>query len=154
MGLILGRPQDSATGVNQKLAAAESCIIQAACRVCNGCQASATGACIHKSKLQARSHMHGFTKQSLYKKYGPTLKQVWTHFRQVSRSEGFPLTGLFHPWAQWDLGLDTLENSSRRAAVVAVVAPERARPSGGDYKRGGITREGGLQERGRLQERV
>ena len=36
------------------------------------------------------------------------------------RSEGFPLTGLFHPWAQWDLGLDTLENSSRRA--VAAVA--------------------------------
>ena len=28
-------------------------------------------------------------------------------------------TGLFHPWAQWDLGLDTLENSSRRAAVAA-----------------------------------
>ena len=38
------------------------------------------------------------------------------------RSEGFPLTGLFHPWAQWDLGLDTLENSSRRAVAVAAVA--------------------------------
>ena len=43
-------------------------------------------------------------------------------------SEGFPLAGLFHPWAQWDLGLDTLENSSRRAVAV-VVALERARPS-------------------------
>ena len=40
----------------------------------------------------------------------------------IYRSEGFPLTGLFHPWAQWDLGLDTLENSSRRAAAVAAVA--------------------------------
>ena len=38
----------------------------------------------------------------------------------VCRSEGFPLTGLFHPWAQWDLGLDTLENSSRRAAAAVV----------------------------------
>ena len=56
-----------------------------------------------------------------------------------NRSEGVPLTGLFHPWAQWDLGLDTLENSSRHAAVVApppggtppppARPPERARPS-------------------------
>ena len=29
----------------------------------------------------------------------------------IYRSEGFPLTGLFHPWAQWDLGLDTLGNA-------------------------------------------
>ena len=47
------------------------------------------------------------------------------------QSEGFRLTGLFHPWAQWDLGVDTWENSSRRAvvAVAVVVALERARPS-------------------------
>ena len=36
------------------------------------------------------------------------------------RNEGFPLTGIFHPWAQWDRGLDALENSS---AVVAAAAP-------------------------------
>ena len=56
----------------------------------------------------------------------------------IYRSEGFPLAGLFHPWAQWDLGLDTLENSSRRAVAVvavAVVALERARPSCRVYKR-------------------
>ena len=41
--------------------------------------------------------------------------------RVVYGREGFPLTGLFHPWAQWDMGLDTLGNSSRRAAVA--VAP-------------------------------
>ena len=38
----------------------------------------------------------------------------------LCRSEGLPLTGLFHPWAQWDMGLDTLENSS--AAVVVAAA--------------------------------
>ena len=37
---------------------------------------------------------------------------------KTSQSEGFPLAGLFHPWAQWDLGLDTLGNYSRRAVVV------------------------------------
>ena len=47
----------------------------------------------------------------------------------LSRSEGFPLAGLFHPWAQWDLGLDTLENSSRRVVVVAprgMFSPQKA----------------------------
>ena len=34
------------------------------------------------------------------------------------RSEGFPLTGIFHPWAQWDMGLDTLGNSSPTAAAL------------------------------------
>ena len=43
------------------------------------------------------------------------------HHRITNRSEGFPLTGLFHPWAQWDLGLDTLENYSRLAAAATVV---------------------------------
>ena len=38
------------------------------------------------------------------------------------RASVFPLTGLFHPWAQWDLGLDTLGNSSRRAVAVAAAA--------------------------------
>ena len=32
------------------------------------------------------------------------------HLRGVyGRSEGFPLTGIFHPRAQWDMGLDTLD---------------------------------------------
>ena len=48
-------------------------------------------------------------------KLGPGVKNLI----YICRSEGFPLTGLFHPWARWDLGLDTLENSSRRAAVAA-----------------------------------
>ena len=33
----------------------------------NGCQASAAGAWIHKSRLQGTSHMDGFTQLSLYK---------------------------------------------------------------------------------------
>ena len=55
------------------------------------------------------------------------LKTLCNLLWQNYRSEGFPQTGLFHPWAQWDLGLDTWENSSRRAVAVAavvVVAPE------------------------------
>ena len=66
-GLILGRPQDSATGVNQS-----SWPALTALRSLQH-QASATGACIHKSKLQARSNVHEFTKQGLYKKHGPTF---------------------------------------------------------------------------------
>ena len=49
---------------------------------CNECmdpqkQASSkiTYAWIHKNKLQARSHMHAFTQQSLYKKYGYILSK-------------------------------------------------------------------------------
>ena len=39
----------------------------------------------------------------------------------IYRSERSPLTGIFHPWAQWDMGLDTLENSSVAAAAVAAL---------------------------------
>ena len=77
-GLILGRPQDSATGVNQS-----SWPALTALRSLQH-QASATGAWIHKNKLQARADMYGFTKLSLYQKYGPFLKQLWIHSRQVS----------------------------------------------------------------------
>ena len=49
------------------------------------------------------------------------------------RSEGFPLTGIFHPWAQWDMGLDTLENSS-----AAAVAPSCGQRGGGG--------EGGMEK--------
>ena len=42
---------------------------------------------------------------------------VLIYFSALCRSEGFPLTGIFHPWAQWDMGLDTLENYSAAAAV-------------------------------------
>ena len=45
------------------------------------------------------------------------------------RSEGFPLTGLFHPWAQWDRGLDTLENSSRRVAAVVALGGTNLLPT-------------------------
>ena len=45
----------------------------------------------------------------------------------TNRSEGFPLAGLFHPWAQWDLGLDTLENYSRRVVVAPWGSLARAR---------------------------
>ena len=45
---------------------------------------------------------------------------IYIYIYIIYRSEGFPLTGLFHPWAQWDRGLDILENYSRRAAAVAV----------------------------------
>ena len=43
----------------------------------------------------------------------------------ICRSEGFPLTGIVHPWAQWDMGLDTLENYSRQVVAVVAVAPCR-----------------------------
>ena len=38
----------------------------------------------------------------------------------LNQSEGVPLTD---PWAQWDLGLGTLENYPRRVVVVAVAPP-------------------------------
>ena len=43
----------------------------------------------------------------------------------LNRSEGFPLTGLFHPWAQWDLGQTWVRNYSRRAAAAAARPPWR-----------------------------
>ena len=50
--------------------------------------------------------------------------QVWIYIyiERERESEGFPLTGIFHPWAQWDLGQTWLKNYSRRAAAHALVA--------------------------------
>ena len=46
-----------------------------AARGCNGCQASATGACIHKSKLQARSHMLDSQNRAYIKSMDPLLSK-------------------------------------------------------------------------------
>ena len=56
-------------------------------------------------------------------------KEEFRNEHSYCRSEGFPLTGIFHPWAQWDMGLDTLGNSS----AVAVAAPWGGRE--GFYKK-------------------
>ncbi len=36
---------------------------------------------------------------------------------EFGRSDGFPLSGIFHPWAQWDRVQDPMGNSAAAAGV-------------------------------------